>query len=159
MYNIHKRQPSSLDNEPIHLEARQLTSFSIASADPPASIPDFTEVLRLNEDSYGTPGREKDVQIDINGVRPASNIHTREDEHQSETQQQLPSEITSLPANQPADLMNVESQMFDSFYPFFDPGRLELFPNDVLDLSELASGTSDLAFLESEGWNTAANTI
>lgn len=58
LYNIHKRTPPALDNEPRYTDVRGLTSFKIEALYARVSILAFLGILKKGSSSFADPGQE-----------------------------------------------------------------------------------------------------
>jgi hypothetical protein len=58
LYNIHKRNPPTLDNEPKYIDVRRLTSFKIEALYARVSILAFLGILQKGASSFADPGQE-----------------------------------------------------------------------------------------------------
>lgn len=58
LYNIHKRNPPALDNEPRYTDVRGLTGFKIEALYARVSILAFLGILKKGSSSFADPGQE-----------------------------------------------------------------------------------------------------
>lgn len=58
MYNIHKKNPPALDNEPKNTDVRGLIGFRIEALYARVSILEFLGILQKGPSSFAEPGQE-----------------------------------------------------------------------------------------------------
>jgi hypothetical protein len=58
LYNIHKRNPPTLNDEPKYADIQGLTSFRIEALHARVSILEFLGILRTGPSSFAEPGHE-----------------------------------------------------------------------------------------------------
>ena len=64
MYNIYKRHPAVLDDEPKHTDIKQLMQCPVKSTRARASILEFTGILQSKSDGFTRPGDESKFDIE-----------------------------------------------------------------------------------------------
>ena len=67
LYNVHKKLPAILEDEPRHIDPKKLTSFKIIAPYARASILEYVGALR-----YVKQGEEEDLGIEDHSVRMES---------------------------------------------------------------------------------------
>jgi hypothetical protein len=58
LYNIHKKNPPVIDNEPKYGDIRQFTSFKVDALYARISILEFLGILQKGPSSFAEPGQE-----------------------------------------------------------------------------------------------------
>ncbi|KPI35905.1 uncharacterized protein AB675_10409 [Cyphellophora attinorum] len=166
LYNIHKRDPPSLENEPRHANVRGLTDFKVEALYARVSILEFLGILRKGPSNFTEPGQET-TDLGIKEGASAAEISVNAGDGLSESLDsgQQMNLLTSnarqsfYPHNVLPDLM--QSQQWnlippggpgvDMFSPAFDLYNSELLAaNGSVDLTqnEITSG-----FLDIDGWD------
>ena len=93
LYNIHKRNPPALDNEPKYIDVRGLTSFKIEALYARVSILTFLGILQKGSSSFQDPGQET---IDLGIQRSSSELNDPVDETNVELGGKHPHALKSL---------------------------------------------------------------
>lgn len=82
LYNIHKRDPPSLDNEPRYTDIRGLTGFKVEALYARVSILEFLGILRKGPSNFAEPGQETtDLGIKESTTGPDVSLSTVDELH------------------------------------------------------------------------------
>lgn len=84
LYNIHKKNPPALDNEPKYADIRALTGFKIEALYARVSILEFLGILHKGPSSFAEPGQETTdlgIKQNVNGAADLVSATIIEDMH------------------------------------------------------------------------------
>ncbi|KAK5062508.1 hypothetical protein LTR84_004581 [Exophiala bonariae] len=167
LYNIHKRNPPTLDNEPKYIDVGELTSFKIEALYARVSILTFLGVLQKGSSSFADPGQETtDLGIepsvaegnDLMGGPVGDDL----DGPVETSQQKVLPTISTQPSVKRNDLPDLmQSQQWnllppsgpgiDMFSPSFTLSNLEALADS--SATDVMQSDFDLEFVDIDGWD------
>ncbi|KAK6371287.1 hypothetical protein LTS17_009018 [Exophiala oligosperma] len=81
LYNVHKKNPVVLEDEPKHIDPRKLTNFRVNAPHAQASILEFNRILRSKNDGYLSPGQLETIGIEQDSIGAGNGLESRASNH------------------------------------------------------------------------------